>query len=137
MVKLIDWMIAAVGLSLPLLGFGLGCFLSTLCLREPKDIIAIAVETGIQDTGMAIFVLWFKMDHPAGDPAAVSTEAVASLTPVHLLAALGYYSLRTKLCTGQIKQKKEENTFKDNDAEALYRPSDTPEGPREPIGAQH
>ena len=89
-------------------------------MGELKEIIAIAVETGVQDTGMAIFVLWFKMDHPAGDLAAVVNAAVATLTPVHLLAALGYYSLRTKLCTGQIKQKKEENIFKDKDAEVNF-----------------
>ena len=56
----------------------------------------------------------------AGDIAEVVNVAVAKLTPVHLLAALGYYSLRTKLCTGQIKQKKEENTFKDKDAEVNF-----------------
>ena len=60
------------------------------------------------------------MDHPTGEVAAVVTVAVATLPPVHLLAALGYYSLRTKLCTGQIKQKKEENTFKDKDAEVNF-----------------
>merc|ERR1711892_870495 len=67
MIKLITWKVAVVGLALPWLGFAFGCLFSKLCRRERKDIIAIAVETGIQNTGMAIFMLWFTLDHPAGD----------------------------------------------------------------------
>ena len=66
MIKLIDWKIAVVGFALPWLGFAFGCLFSKLCRRERKDIIAIAIETGIQNTGMAIFMLWFTLDHPAG-----------------------------------------------------------------------
>ena len=37
-------------------------------LNQPRnDIIAIAIETGIQNTGMSIFILWFTLDHPLGD----------------------------------------------------------------------
>jgi len=105
MIKLIDWKIAVVGFALPWLGFAFGCLFSKLCRRERKDIIAIAVETGIQNTGMAIFMLWFTLDHPAGDLAAVVPVAVATLTPFPLLAALVYYNLRARLCPGQPKEK--------------------------------
>ena len=71
MIKLITWNIALAGFALPWFGFGFGCLLSKLCKRERKDIIAIAIETGIQNTGMSIFMLWFTLDHPAGDLAAV------------------------------------------------------------------
>jgi sodium/bile acid cotransporter 3/5 len=71
MIKLITWQIALVGFALPWFGFGFGCLLSQLCKRERKDILAIAIETGIQNTGMSIFMLWFTLDHPAGDLAAV------------------------------------------------------------------
>merc|ERR1712079_348956 len=98
MIKLIDWKIAVVGFSLPWLGFGFGCMFSKLCGQERKDIIAIAIETGIQNTGMAIFMLWFTLDHPAGDLAAVVPVAVATLTPVPLLAALAYYRARASYC---------------------------------------
>ena len=42
---------------------------------------------------MSIFMLWFTLDHPAGDLAAVVPVAVATLTPFPLLAALVYYRL--------------------------------------------
>merc|ERR1719436_564121 len=98
MIKLIDWRIALVGFSLPWLGFGFGCMFSKLCRQERKDIIAIAIETGIQNTGMSIFMLWHSLDHPAGDLAAVVPVAVATLTPVPLLAALAYYRARASYC---------------------------------------
>merc|ERR1719322_1554322 len=96
MIKLIDWKIAVVGFSLPWLGFAFGCLFSKLCRRERKDIIAIAIETGIQNTGMAIFMLWFTLDHPAGDLAAVVPVAVATLTPFPLLFALIYYNAKRR-----------------------------------------
>jgi len=51
MIKLISWKVAVVGFGLPWLGFAFGCLFSKLCRRERKDIIAIAIETGIQNTG--------------------------------------------------------------------------------------
>ena len=98
MIKLITWNIALAGFALPWLGFGFGCLLSKLCKRERKDIIAIAIETGIQNTGMSIFMLWFTLDHPAGDLAAVVPVAVATLTPFPLLFALVYYKSRARYC---------------------------------------
>jgi len=98
MLKLITWRTALVGFALPWLGFGFGCLLSKFCNRERKDIIAIAIETGIQNTGMSIFMLWHSLDHPAGDLAAVVPVAVATLTPVPLLAALAYYRARASYC---------------------------------------
>ena len=37
--------------------------------RPPEDVTAIAIETGIQNTGVSIFILWFTLDHPLGDMA--------------------------------------------------------------------
>jgi len=98
MIRLIDWKIAVVGFALPWLGFAFGCLFSKVCGRERKDIIAIAIETGIQNTGMSIFMLWFTLDHPAGDLAAVVPVAVATLTPFPLLFALFYYKTRERYC---------------------------------------
>merc|ERR1711992_291129 len=115
MIKLIDWRIALVGFSLPWLGFGFGCMFSKICRQERKDIIAIAIETGIQNTGMAIFMLWFTLDHPAGDLAAVVPVAVATLTPFPLLTALMYYNLRRRFCSPEDKEMVEMKSQKDQD----------------------
>merc|ERR1712165_135322 len=115
MIKLIDWRIALVGFSLPWLGFGFGCMFSKMCRQERKDIIAIAIETGIQNTGMAIFMLWFTLDHPAGDLAAVVPVAVATLTPFPLLTAPMYYNLRKRFCGSEGKEMTELSSEKDKD----------------------
>jgi len=108
MIKLITWQIALAGFALPWFGFGFGCLFSKLCKRERKDIIAIAIETGIQNTGMSIFMLWFTLDHPAGDLAAVVPVAVATLTPLPLLAALAYYRLRAAYCPLPLQEQEQE-----------------------------
>lgn len=113
MIKLITWQVALVGFSLPWLGFAFGCLFSKLCQRERKDIIAIAIETGIQNTGMAIFMLWFTLDHPAGDLAAVLPVAVATLTPFPLLSALVYYNLKRRFCNPEGQEMVEKVTEKE------------------------
>lgn len=45
------------GLALPWCGFMFGCFTALLTKRSPEDVTAIAVETGIQNTGIAILLL--------------------------------------------------------------------------------
>lgn len=109
MVKLISWRIAFVGFALPWLGFAFGCLFSKFCRRERKDIIAIAIETGVQNTGIAIFMLWFTLDHPVGDLAAVVPVAVATFTPFPLLFALIYYRLRAR-CNETIVDEAKENS---------------------------
>ena len=54
-------------MGLPWIGFAFGCSLARLTRRAPADVIAIAIETGVQNTGMAIFILWFTLDQPLGD----------------------------------------------------------------------
>lgn len=54
-------------MGLPWLGYILGG-LTAFIFRQPQaDIKAIAIETGIQNTGVAIFLLRFSLDPPAGD----------------------------------------------------------------------
>jgi len=98
MFKLMSWHVLVVGFALPWLGFAFGCLTSKACGRPREDIIAIAIETGVQNTGMAIFMLWFTLDHPAGDLAAVIPVAVATMTPLPLLAALVFYKMRARYC---------------------------------------
>jgi sodium/bile acid cotransporter 3/5 len=45
------------GLLLPWFGFMCGCFCAILLRQEPPDVTAIAIETGVQNTGIAIMLL--------------------------------------------------------------------------------
>ena len=65
--RLMNWQVFVVGMGLPWIGFAFGCTLARALNQSRQDIIAIAIETGIQNTGMSIFILWFTLDHPLGD----------------------------------------------------------------------
>ncbi|TRY63520.1 hypothetical protein TCAL_04892 [Tigriopus californicus] len=88
MFKLMTWKVWLTGMGLPWLGFAFGCSIARLTRRPVEDVIAIAIETGVQNTGISIFILWFTFEHPLGDIAAVVPVAAATMTPFPLLAAL-------------------------------------------------
>ena len=68
--QLMTWKVIVVGMALPWLGFAFGCTIARLAGRPVEDVTAIAIETGLQNTGISIFVLWFTFDHgPLGDMA--------------------------------------------------------------------
>ena len=67
MFKIMTWQVWLTGMALPWLGFAFGCTLARLSGRPAEDTIAIAIETGVQNTGVSIFMLWFTFDHPLGD----------------------------------------------------------------------
>uniref|UniRef100_A0A2P2HWE9 P3 protein-like n=1 Tax=Hirondellea gigas TaxID=1518452 RepID=A0A2P2HWE9_9CRUS len=83
------WRVAVCGLCLPLFGFMAGGCAALVLKRNTAESIAISVETGLQNTGLAIGLLKIALSSfaPLGDIAMVVPIAVATLTPVPLLGA--------------------------------------------------
>lgn len=54
-------------MGLPWSGFLIGMIVAFLLRQPDQDIRAIAIETGIQNTGVAIFLLRFSLKQPAAD----------------------------------------------------------------------
>lgn len=52
------------------------------------DRLAIAIEAGIQNTGIAIFILRFALGQPQADLTTVIPVSVAIMTPLPLI---GFY----------------------------------------------
>ncbi|CAI5448908.1 unnamed protein product [Caenorhabditis angaria] len=73
------------GLALPWCGFMFGCFVALLTKRAPEDVTAIAVETGIQNTGIAILLLKASFGQPDADIGSLLPVIVAAFTPGPLL----------------------------------------------------
>ncbi|KAK3864006.1 hypothetical protein Pcinc_030267 [Petrolisthes cinctipes] len=93
-----DWRVAVGGLLLPWLGFLFG-FVAAVATRRPfKEIIAISIETGVQNTGLAIGVLKLALRElaPLGDITMVVPIAVATMTPIPLTIA--YIARRVQQC---------------------------------------
>lgn len=74
------------GLGLPWLGYAFGYVSSRLFKQAYPEAIAIAIETGIQNTGIAIYLLTFSLDQPMADLTTVIPVAVAIMTPLPLLS---------------------------------------------------
>jgi len=55
------------GLGLPWLGYSSGWLLARLFKQPPSDTLAISIETGIQNTGISIFLLRFSLGQPEAD----------------------------------------------------------------------
>lgn len=59
--------ILIAGMCLPWLGFTFGFIVAYVCKQPQANIRAIAIETGIQNTGVAIFLLRFTLKPPSDD----------------------------------------------------------------------
>ncbi|XP_018362929.1 PREDICTED: ileal sodium/bile acid cotransporter-like isoform X2 [Trachymyrmex cornetzi] len=82
--QLFTWKIIIAGMGLPWLGFTFGFIIAYICKQPQADIRAIAIETGIQNTGVAIFLLRFTLKAPADDLTTVVPVSAAMMTPVPL-----------------------------------------------------
>lgn len=81
-------------MGLPWLGYSFGWLSSKLFKQANADAIAIAVETGIQNTGISIFLLQFSLEQPMADLTTVIPVAVAIMTPFPLLSIFLIQKLR-------------------------------------------
>ncbi|GMT31459.1 hypothetical protein PFISCL1PPCAC_22756 [Pristionchus fissidentatus] len=81
------------GLLLPWCGFMFGCFAAIFTRRAPGDVTAIAIETGIQNTGVAILLLKFSFPTPDSDISSLLPVIVACFTPGPLLAGAAIHML--------------------------------------------
>ncbi|XP_036345899.1 P3 protein-like [Rhagoletis pomonella] len=88
--KLFSWQIIVAGLALPWLGYVFGWCAAKALRRSSVDSLTIAIETGIQNTGISIFLLRFSLPQPEADLTTVIPVSVAILTPFPLLGLYIY-----------------------------------------------
>ncbi|XP_030568668.1 P3 protein [Drosophila novamexicana] len=88
--QLFSWQIAVAGLGLPGLGYAVAWLASKLLHQNAVDALTIAIETGIQNTGIAIFFLRTTLPQPQADLTTVVPVSVAIMTPLPLLGIYLY-----------------------------------------------
>lgn len=98
--KLFTWQILLAGLCLPLLGYISAWCVAVYFGRSYEDCLALSIETGVQNTGIAIFMLRFSLGQPEADLTTVVPVAVALMTPLPImfLYLIGKYGSRSKKC---------------------------------------
>lgn len=104
--------IILAGLLLPWLGYTISWCLALLLRQNSTDSLTIAIETGIQNTGIAIFLLK-TLPQPQADLTIVVPVAVDIMT---MLPLLGLYVYQK--CTG--RNIKEGTPFEDQQSERSY-----------------
>ncbi|KAG5882707.1 hypothetical protein JTB14_020553 [Gonioctena quinquepunctata] len=82
--------IIVAGMAVPWLGYLVGLLISKLLQQPEPDCTAIAIEIGIQNTGIAIFLLRFSLPQPEADLTTVVPVSIAMLTPFPLLILFVY-----------------------------------------------
>ncbi|KAF5282348.1 hypothetical protein FQR65_LT14337 [Abscondita terminalis] len=92
----LSWRHFVAGLSLPSLGCASTYILAVLFKQSSKTALTIAVETGIQNTGIAILLLRLALPQPESDLVTMVPIYVATMTPVPLLVMLIHQSRCTK-----------------------------------------
>ncbi|XP_004520042.1 P3 protein [Ceratitis capitata] len=88
--ELFSWEIIVAGFALPWLGYVIAWCAAKALRRNSVDSLTIAIETGIQNTGIAIFLLRFSLPQPEADLTTVIPVSVAILTPIPLLGLYVY-----------------------------------------------
>lgn len=96
--ELFSWQIIVAGLGLPWIGYIFGYIASKIARLPTTDALAISVETGIQNTGIAIFLLRFALPQPEADLTTVVPVSAAIMTPFPLMALYLVLKLRER-CT--------------------------------------
>ncbi|XP_050304668.1 ileal sodium/bile acid cotransporter-like isoform X2 [Anthonomus grandis grandis] len=94
--ELFSWRIVVAGMGLPWLGYLLGYILAKIFKQPAPDALAIAIETGIQNTGIAIFLLRFALEPLHADLTTVAPVSVAIMTPFPLTVIYLYKKLRAR-----------------------------------------
>ncbi|CAH2096980.1 unnamed protein product [Euphydryas editha] len=80
--ELFTWEIVVAGVCIPWLGYLAGYVGARLLRQSHEDAVAVSMEVGVQNTGIAIFLLRYALPQPEADLTTVVPVAVAIMTPV-------------------------------------------------------
>ena len=115
MFKLFTPKLMIAGCLLPYAGFFLGGITALIC-RQPWDRIkTIAIETGIQNTGVAIVLMKFSLPQPDADMSIAAPVASSSFTPFPLWIAVAIHFIYYRKCCCCKKAAEPEPEVENND----------------------
>ncbi|RUS87056.1 hypothetical protein EGW08_005209 [Elysia chlorotica] len=105
--RMISPMAILAGCLLPYCGYLVGALISLLTCQTWTHIKTIAIETGIQNTGIAFMMLYLSLPPPDNQLATVGPAASSIMTPQPLFITVIIH-LIYKRCTRQNKQQGDE-----------------------------
>ncbi|KAK4286971.1 hypothetical protein Pmani_039947 [Petrolisthes manimaculis] len=122
---LFTWRMLVSGICLPTIGYLAGMSLSFLFRMPVDQVIAISVETGVQNYTIAIIILNMTLESPAGELACTMPGASVIFTPLPLLLLVAVRKVYDRVKAGSlnistpshIKEMANTNTTLDQKAE--------------------
>ncbi|XP_038219705.1 sodium/bile acid cotransporter-like isoform X3 [Zerene cesonia] len=131
--ELFTWQIIVAGMGIPWLGYVAGYLVAVACRQNHPDALAISIETGIQNTGIAIFLLRYALPQPEADLTTVVPVSVAIMTPIPM--TLIYIYQKLKSCSTEACEE-ETSTKKSSKIAHQYQKEQTPAS-MEPLMSQN
>ena len=107
-----QWYVIMGGCLLPYLGMLLGFIIAKLACQPFNRVIAICVETGIQDTGLAILLLLASFVKPLGSLAATMPITCALFTPLPLCVCALALTAYKRCCKKSAEEQDEDSIQK-------------------------
>ncbi|XP_063416609.1 ileal sodium/bile acid cotransporter-like [Mytilus trossulus] len=85
------------GALAPYLGFAFGALVAFIARQSKKNILTIAIETGIQNTGIAIVLLKVSLPSPDSDISITPPITSAIFTPIPMVIAIIIHMIRKRM----------------------------------------
>ncbi|XP_050684864.1 P3 protein-like [Leptidea sinapis] len=92
--ELFSWRIVVAGMGLPWLGYLSGYAVARILRQPHEDALAISIETGVQNMGIAVFLLRYALPQPEADLTTVVPVSVSIMTPFPMLSILLYQKIK-------------------------------------------
>ncbi|CAG9772272.1 unnamed protein product [Ceutorhynchus assimilis] len=94
--ELFSWQIFVAGMVIPWMGYLAGYTVAKLLKQPYPDALAIAIEIGILNTGIPIFLLRFALDPLNADLTTVIPVSVAIMTPLPLMVFFVFRKIKQR-----------------------------------------
>jgi len=94
--RLIRPLLLLAGCLLPYVGFTLSAVVAFILRQPPPRVLTIAIETGIQNTGVPIVLMKFSLDQPEADLSIVAPIVIAMFMPLPLWIAFAVITIRRR-----------------------------------------
>uniref|UniRef100_A0A1A9X1H0 Uncharacterized protein n=1 Tax=Glossina brevipalpis TaxID=37001 RepID=A0A1A9X1H0_9MUSC len=121
MFRLFSWKIIFASSALPWIGYVIGWIMAKICKQSSKDCLTIAIETGIQNTGIAIFMVNFTLMQPLADITNAVPVANSLMTPMPLLLIYIYRKICSCCNECKVEKKSQLDEIKNREIEAMLQ----------------
>ena len=101
--RLFTWQIVIAGTCLPYFGYISGGLIAFAFRMPRSSIIAICLETGIQNTGIAILLMKLSLPQPDADLSIIGPVVISMFTPAPLFVVIAI--IEVKRCLDKRRKK--------------------------------